>query len=152
MIILIISIIIFNIVAFTTNKQLTKSQIVHIWTFTIAMQALADLFLGVKYKGYWYFSKDIDLLYLLPLTTIIPPINMMFLNWYPFKTSLTKKVLYYVYWLAFMLSYEALALLPGPWGYFHYGWWNLLYSALVYPFLLTIVINYYKWIYKIEQK
>ncbi|MEY8738398.1 hypothetical protein AB9M62_01775 [Bacillales bacterium AN1005] len=146
MIILILSIIIFNITAFSTNKHLTKSQIVHIWTFTIALQALVDLYLAVKYKGYWYFTKDVDLLYLLPITVIIPPINMMFIGWYSFSASLSNKVLYFIYWLTFMLSYEVLILLPEPWGYFNYGWWNLLYSALLYPFLLLIVLKFYKWV------
>jgi len=146
MIILCISIIIFNVIAFSANKHLTKSQIVQMWTFTIAFQSLVDMFVGVKYKGYWYFSRDIDLLYLLPITVLIPPINMLFINWYPFKASLTKKTLYFIYWLIFMLSYELLILLPAPWGYFNYGWWNLLYSAIVYPLLLFLVLKFYKWI------
>jgi hypothetical protein len=41
---LIIAIILFNFIAFKTNKRLTANQIVHIWTFTIALQGLGDIY------------------------------------------------------------------------------------------------------------
>ncbi|MFS0881176.1 hypothetical protein [Metabacillus niabensis] len=148
---LIIAIIIFNFIAFRTNKNLTKNQIVHIWTFTIALQGIADLYIDQKYHGYWYFSKGIEWESLLTLTLIIPPVNMMFLNWYPFGTTLFKHAMYYFYWVLFMVVYEMIALLPEPWGYFNYGWWTIWYSALVNPFLLMLVLNYYKWVSKIEK-
>ncbi|HWO74635.1 MAG TPA: hypothetical protein VNM69_01815 [Bacillus sp. (in: firmicutes)] len=147
---LIIAIILFNIVAFATNKRLTINQIVHIWVFTGFFQGLADLYIDQKYHGYWYFSKDIEWASLLSITVLIPPVNMMFLNWYPFNASWLKKTLYFIYWLIFMLAYELIALLPEPWGYFNYGWWSLWYSLIVDPLLLFIVLSYYKWICKIE--
>lgn len=148
---LIIAVFLFNIIAFKTNKQLTKNQIVHIWSFTIILQGLADLYIDHKYQGYWYFTKDVDWASLPTLTILLPPINMMFLNWYPFNSPLLKRILYYIYWLVFMLIYEVIALLPEPWGYFNYGWWKLKYSFLVDPILLVILLNYYKWICKIEK-
>ncbi|MDQ0227876.1 hypothetical protein CHH83_14835 [Bacillus sp. 7586-K] len=148
---LIIAIIIFNFIAFKTNKNLTKNQVVHIWTFTIALQELADLYIDQKYHGYWYFSKGIEWESLLTLTIIIPPVNMMFLNWYPFGATLFKKAKYYFYWVLFMVGYEMITLLPEPWGYFNYGWWKIWYSVLVNPFLLMLVLNFYKWVIKIEK-
>lgn len=149
---LIFAIILFNVVAFTTNKRLTKNQIIHIWAFTIVLQMFFDGYIDHKYHGYWYFDQEIGLLDFLPVTVLVPSVNMMFLNWYPFHSSLFKKALYYLYWLIAILIYEVIALLPEPWGYFRYGWWNLWYSLLIDPFLLIILVVYYKWICKIEKQ
>ncbi|MFN7251395.1 MAG: hypothetical protein ACK4M9_11470 [Anaerobacillus sp.] len=148
---LILAIILFNVVAFTTNKRLTKNQIVHIWAFTIVLQLLFDGYIDHKYQGYWYFDKEIGLFDFLPVTVLVPPVNMMFLNWYPFNSTLLKKALYFLYWLIAIVAYEVIALLPEPWGYFNYGWWKLEYSILIDPFLLIILVMYYKWICKIEK-
>ena len=48
---LIIAVILFNSSAFIFNKQLTKNQIVHTWTFTILLQMIVDAYLSVKYHG-----------------------------------------------------------------------------------------------------
>ncbi|WP_026009451.1 hypothetical protein [Priestia filamentosa] len=148
---LLLAITLFNTVAFTTNKRLTWNQIVHIWMFTIAFQGLVDLYVAGKYDGYWYFSQAIDWESILALTILIPPVNMMFLNGYPFGSSLCKRMLYIGCWTIGILMYEAIALLPEPWGYFHHVWWRLRYSLFVYPLLLIMVVCYYKWIRKIEK-
>jgi hypothetical protein len=148
---LIIAVIFFNLLAFITNKRLTKNQIIHIWTFTIIFQAIADLYIDQKYHGYWYFTQDVDWAAFPTLTILLPPVNMMFLNWYPYNSPLLKRFLYFIYWIVFMVIYEVIALLPEPWGYFNYRWWKLEYSILVDPILLVILRNYYKWICKIEK-
>ncbi|ASN05394.1 hypothetical protein [Virgibacillus necropolis] len=148
---LIIAIIVFNLIAFRTNKRLTTSQIVHIWSFTVALQTLIDTYIDTGYHGYWYFSKATNFESILTLTVVVPPVNMMFLNWYPFRQSLYKGILYILCWVIVITCYEAITLLPEPWGYFNHGWWNLCYSVLVNPFLLVLVLNYYKWICKIEK-
>ncbi|MDQ0200452.1 hypothetical protein J2S10_003641 [Neobacillus ginsengisoli] len=48
---LIIAIIVFNLIAFKTNKIPTTNQIVHIWSFTIAFQTVFDVFVEFKYHG-----------------------------------------------------------------------------------------------------
>ncbi|WKB36506.1 hypothetical protein QS257_05280 [Terrilactibacillus sp. S3-3] len=149
---LISAIILFNTIAFLMDKKLSKNEIVHIWTFTISFQLIVDLFIDVKYHGYWYFSKSIDWTSIPALTVLIPPINIIYLNWYPFRASFMKQLFYFAGWLIFIIIYEALALLPEPWGYFHYGWWKLTYSALINPFLLLFLFFYYKWIRKIEKE
>ncbi|MBT2216819.1 hypothetical protein KK120_13395 [Virgibacillus dakarensis] len=146
----IIAIILFNLVCFTTNKRLTKNQFVHIWTFTIALQAVTETFIDFKYHGYWYFSKEINWWVLPAFTILIPPVNIIFLNWYPFKKTFYKQMLYILCWTIAITLYEAAALLPEPWGYFHHSWWSIWYSLLVNPFLLIAVLSYYRWICKIE--
>ncbi|TDK58166.1 hypothetical protein E2K98_24945 [Bacillus salipaludis] len=149
---LIIAIIIFNFIAFKYNKNLTANQTIHIWLFTIMLQQTFDVFVDLKYHGYWYFTKDADFKGLLPHLFLLPPVNMMFLNWFPFKSPITKKIFYIVVFVVSILIYELVTLLPEPWGYFHYGWWKLWYAAIIDPVLLLILLGYYKWICKVEKK
>ncbi|WP_342399930.1 hypothetical protein NST20_01700 [Weizmannia sp. FSL W8-0676] len=50
------------------------------------------------------------------------------------------------------MMYESFALLPAPWGYFHYGWWKLHYSVVMNPVLLLILLAFFKWITHLENK
>lgn len=149
---LIIAIILFNLIAFKTNKRLTANQIVHIWAFTIAFQMLFDLIVEFKFHGYWYFYKGVDWKGLLAHTALIPPVNMMFLNWFPFNKSIRQKITYLFFWVMGILMYETITLLPEPWGFFHYGWWKLWHAAIVDPVLLLILLGYYKWVCKLENQ
>ena len=148
---LIISVVIFNIIAFKTNKRLTENQIFHIWTFTIAFQNMFDLFTDFRYHAYWYFSKEIDWSGLPAHIFLLPPVNMMFLSWYPFKRPLSKQILYFICWTISILVYESITLLPQPWGYFHYGWWGIWHSAIIDPILFLILLGYYKRVCKAEK-
>ncbi|SET56670.1 hypothetical protein SAMN05216389_11511 [Oceanobacillus limi] len=138
------AIILFNYLAFKTNKNLNASQIAHIWVFTIAFQMNFDIFVDVKYHGYWYFSKAVDWAGLPAHTVLIPPVNMMFINWYPFDGSLWKQIRYFIYWEIPLLIYELITLFPQPWGYFNYGWWSIWHSLAINPILLLILLVYYK--------
>ncbi|MEH7332040.1 hypothetical protein V7161_05340 [Neobacillus drentensis] len=145
------SIVLFNSVAYKMKKHLTKNQIVHIWTFSMILEILFDIFIDEKTNGYWYFWRGIDWTNILAYTILIPPVCVTFLNWYPFNRSMFKRARYIIFWVIFLLLYELLALLPKPWGFFYYGWWNLLYSAILDPILLILLLGYYKWICKIEK-
>jgi hypothetical protein len=141
---LILAVILFNIIAFKTNKTMTPKQVAHIWVFTIAFQISFDIYIDLKYHAYWYFTKKIEWAGIIPHSVLIPPINIMFLNWFPFQNSLWKRIKYFFIWESALLSYELLTVLPNPWGYFHYGWWNLGHSAIINPVLLLILVMYYK--------
>lgn len=149
---LLISVIIFNFIAYKVNKRLTLSQIVQIWTFTIAYQMLFDLIVEFKYHSYWYFSRGIEWLGLIPRILLIPPVNIIFLNYYPFNKSTRKKLLYVALSVALIVLYELFTLLPEPWGYFNYGSWKIWYSILVDPILLFSLILFYKLILWVEKK
>ncbi|MBQ4870156.1 hypothetical protein IHQ11_27285 [Priestia megaterium] len=149
---LIIAIILFNLIAFRANTRLTLNQILHLWTFTIAFQQIFDLMINIKYHGYWYFTKGVDWKAIPAHLALLPPVNMLFLNWYPFKKNIRHKIGYLVIWVIAILIYELMTLLPEPWGYFHYGWWELWYSAIVNPILFLILLGYYKWVLKAENK
>lgn len=148
---LIIAVIFLNSAAFINSKRFTKNQILHIWISTIVFQLLVDMYLSLKYHGYWYFNKGVEWSDLPALTLLGAPTIMLFLNWFPFHTSFFKRMFYIILWSILIVIYEAFALLPEPWGYFHHGWWKLGYSTLSYPVLLLIVLYYYKLVSKVEK-
>ena len=149
---LIISIIVFNTVAYKENKLLIGSQVAHIWLFTIALQTVFDTYVDLKYHGYWYFSKNVDWESLIALVFLVPPVNVLFINWFPYGKKLAKQILYFIVWEAGLLFYEWLTLSPAPWGYFHYGWWSLWHSLFMNPILLLILMGYYKWISHLDRR
>jgi hypothetical protein len=148
---LLLSILIFNGIAFYTNKRLTPNQFVHIWTFTIAFQMSFDFYVDMEFHGYWYFTKHADWKEFPTNFFLVPPVNILFLNFYPFEKSKMKQGLYFLLGELVFLVYESIALLPEPWGYFHYGWWTLWHSVFINPVLLVILIIYYKWICRLEK-
>ena len=150
MVILVISVLAVNSVFYMMGKQLTKNQIVHIWAFTSILVTWADIVIDEKFDGYWYFEKGIDWHNFVVYALLIPPVNVIFLNWFPFNASKLKKLRYFVLWILLMVGYELIAQLQ-PWGYFHYGWWRLSFSIMEDPFLLLISLSYYKWICKVEK-
>jgi hypothetical protein len=150
---LITAIIIFNFISFKTNKRLTFNQILHIWTFSVAFQSVFDVFVVYKYEGYWFFKKSVlEWASILPHLFVVPPVNIMFLNWFPFRTKVTKQISYIFLFTIACVMYEAITLLPEPWGYFRYGWWKLWHAAIFDPILLLILLGYYKLVCKAENK
>ena len=146
------STIVFNVIAYKFVKGMSANKVVHIWLFTISLQLLYDTFIDLKYHGYWYLTQGIDYLAFPAYTLLIPPINVLFLEYFPFGRSMKGKTLYIIIWTILLLLYEMLVNLPPPWGYFHYGWWKFWYSCFMDPILLLILIGFYKFITKLENK
>lgn len=149
---LIIAIILFLFIALKTNNRLTGNQIVHVWFFTIAFQAMFDVFVEFKYHAYWYLDKEVDWAGILPHIFLVPTANIIFLNLFPFRRKKLKQILFIAIFVLVILLYELITLLPAPWGYFHYGWWSIWHSAILDPVLLLILLGFYKWVCKLEKK
>jgi len=149
---LLIALAIFNFSAFTFCKRLTGNQILHIWSFTTAFQVIFDLFVEFKYHGYWYFTKDVDWQGLLPHSILLPPVNMMLLNWYPFNRRLRYNALYLILWDLGIGLYELVTLFPRPWGYFNYGWWTIWHTLIINPVLILILVTYFQLVKKLEKR
>lgn len=147
---LIVSVIVFNFLCYKFNKRLTSNHTLHIWLFTVAIQNLFDVFIDIKYHGYWYFTKAVDWQSLPAVTLLIPPINILYLNFYPYKKSFFIQGIYILCWSGMILTYEWLTLLPSPFGYFHYGWWKVQYSCILDPILFILMVIYYQLIRHIE--
>lgn len=152
MILLYSSVILFNFYAFKKVKKFSGNLMMHIWLFTCVFQILFDVFIDLKYQGYWYVTKGIDWSATPAYTVLIPPVNLLFLNWFPFHQSLGRKILYIMGWEICLLLYETMATLPEPWGFFRYGWWTLWHSAFINPLLLMILVGYYKLASNLENK
>ncbi|MBO7743786.1 hypothetical protein I8J29_06225 [Paenibacillus sp. MWE-103] len=149
---LLLAIALFNAAAFLLCKRLTGNQILHIWSFTAAFQDTFDLYVDVKYHGYWYFTQHVDWVDLFAHSVLLPPINMMILNWYPFHKPLRYQALYLLLWDIGVGGYELATLLPRPWGYFSYGWWTIWYSLLINPILMMTLVSYFLLIRKLEKR
>jgi len=149
---IIVSVIIFNLISLKVKKRLTRSEMLQIWMFTALLQLVFDLFVSLKYHGYWYFNKGVDWGSLPVYLCLVPSVNVIFLNLYPLKRPLWKQLLFFLTWNVGIVLYEVLTLLPEPWGYFHYGWWKLYHSVLLNPFLLLILLGLYKLIGRMEQE
>ncbi|MEH7076449.1 hypothetical protein [Neobacillus drentensis] len=148
---IILAVFIFNVIALKVRKRLTRSEMLQIWLFTSLLQLVFDLFVSLKYHGYWYFNKGVDGVSLLVYLCLVPPVNIIFLNLFPLKNSLWKQISFFLAWNVGIVLYEVLTLLPEPWGYFHYGWWRLYHSILLNPFLLLSLLGFYKLIGRLEQ-
>ncbi|WP_338448400.1 hypothetical protein R4Z09_19480 [Niallia oryzisoli] len=151
MVLFFISIFLFNLIALIKNK-IPSIRNVSIWTFTIAFQVVFDVIVEFKYNGYWYFDKGIDWIGIVAHTVLIPPVNILLLSWFPFNSNLFKQAIYITCWTVGVIVYEALVLLPEPWGFFHLGWWKLWYDVFAIPILILILLGYYKVICKLEKK
>jgi len=149
---LLIAVVLFNFLAIKLNKKLNANRVLHIWMFTSTFQLLFDTFVDFKYLGYWYFTKEIDWISILNIIFLVQPVNIIFLNYYPFKKKMHIKLLFILCFNLIILLYEKITLLPEPWGYFHYGWWRIWYSAIINPFLCLFLIFYYNYIVYLEQK
>ncbi|MFB5195081.1 hypothetical protein COJ96_13000 [Bacillus sp. AFS073361] len=149
---IIIAVILFNLIAIKVKKRLTRSEMLQIWLFTTLFQLMFDVFISLKYQGYWYFTKGVDWQSLLVYVCLVPPVNLIFLNVYPLKSPLWKQFSFFLAWNVGIVIYEVLTLLPEPWGYFHYGWWSLYHSIMINPFLLLILLGFYKLVRRLEHK
>jgi hypothetical protein len=146
------SVLVFNAFAFWKVKKFSWNMILHIWIFTCAFQNLFDVFIDIKYQGYWYMTKGIDWLAFPAYTMLIPPVNLLFIHWFPFHQSLVRRMVYIAVWEVCLLLYEYLATFPEPFGYFHYGWWTLWHSAFINPLLLLALLGYFKLASNLEFK
>lgn len=149
---IIIAVILFNLIALKVKKRLTRSEMLQIWLFTTLFQLMFDVFVSLKYHGYWYFTKGIDWQSLPVYLCIVPPVNIIFLNVYLSKSPLWKQLSFFLAWNVAIVIYEVLTLLPEPWGYFHYGWWKLYHSVIINPFLLLILLGFYKLVSRLEHE
>lgn len=90
---LITSTIILNLIAIIIPKRLSGIEIFSTSVFAIYLQSITDIIFDLKYNIYGYFSKGFDFQSLL-FIGIYVPVNIVFLNYFPYKNTLKMKVLY----------------------------------------------------------
>ncbi|GLG01751.1 hypothetical protein Alches_17910 [Alicyclobacillus hesperidum subsp. aegles] len=135
-----ISLIVFYIVAIFMPKHISKLQIWSASLFSLVTECLSDMILDGKLDLFGYFAKGYQWAGFLPIL-LYPPVNTIFLNYYPYQASKWARLLYMIGWTAFCLLYEVAALKS---KFFYYHHWKLWYSGLCYPVLLFMVLWNFK--------
>jgi hypothetical protein len=144
---LIISIVAFNLTAILIPKRITRIEIYATTLFALLFATLTDIYLDVKYLLYWFFTKEVDWLWLIVLFGTYPAVNLIYLNFFPLESSTLKKIRYIALWSLFLVLYEWGSVNIG--GFLHYGKWNIGYSALVYPLILIILYRNFLFVRKL---
>ncbi len=104
--------------------------------FAIALQALTDVYLEFKYDLYWYFDRGADLKTLWIVLGLYPQVNLIFLNFFPYRKSFLKKVIYIFWWTVFALNFELILVKI---NIFVYDEWRIWFSVPIYPLLYLIL-------------
>jgi hypothetical protein len=133
---LIISLVVFNLMAILIPKQLSKIEIYASIMFGVVFELVVNIILGLTLKMYSYFEKGVQPYDFLVIFGIFPAFNVIVLNYFPFKKSVRTKSFYIVGWSAFLVLYEWASV---KLGFFNHYTWKLWYSALCYPVILTIL-------------
>jgi len=130
---LIISVFVFNIVAYFIPKRLSK---IEIWT-TCLFATFLGFTVDVPLDLYGFFEKGFQWVSYLIIFGLYPSSNTIFLNYYPFRKSILRKVIYFIGLTIFCLSFEVISYKI---GYFYYNGWNGHGTDFVHLLLKTIYI------------
>jgi hypothetical protein len=137
---LILSLIIFYLIAILMPKRISWLQIWSVTLFSLVLENMSDMVLDLKLNLFGYIAPGNQWSGFLPIF-LYPPINAIFLNYFPYDKRKFSKLLYILGWTVFCLVYEVGALRS---GFFYYTKWKLWYSALCYPVLLLFVLGNYR--------
>lgn len=146
---LIVMVILFNAIAYFIPKRLTPIEILTTTLFATLLQLLTDTYLSLKYDYYGYFDKGPDWATIIYIIGIYPAINVIFLNFFPYKNSLMKKIVYIFIWGVIAMVYETLFIWSGT---FYLNGWKQAYSIFTYPVLYVILMLFHKFMVKIIDK
>ncbi len=128
-----------NLFILFMRKRLTKMEIYATAIFALLFGITTDVVLDLHYNVYGYFDKGFQWKKLLALFMYFPATNLLFLNYYPWNKSFLKRLLYFLVWTLFSITFEWLSLKT---YFFYYNGWKLWYSGVLYPFIfLTLLIN-----------
>ncbi|GAA0342649.1 hypothetical protein GCM10008967_36370 [Bacillus carboniphilus] len=144
MILMVATITIFWLIIWKIPKQVTKLEMYVTSFFSLYLALLADSILGGMYKLYSYFKPGVHYMDLVAGIGIYPAVNILFLNLFPYKSSLLKKYIYIFVWTIFSLLYEWFA--ANHSDLFNYQGWRTWYSAPIYPLLFIILLLNLKWV------
>jgi hypothetical protein len=143
MIYLIITLIILNTAVFLVPKHITSNEMYTSGLFALVIGLITDLFLDLKFDLYDLFNKDIEFKDLLISVGSYASANILFLNFYPFKKGILRKLFHISFWTFLFIIHEICLLY---FGLFRYNRWNILYSIFTYPVIFLILLANLKFI------
>ncbi|QDP39621.1 CBO0543 family protein [Radiobacillus deserti] len=144
MFILLITIVIFNLIAFLVPKRISHIELITTTLFALYLQLFTDVFLILKYNLYGYFGEGVDWKSTLYILGIYPPINFLFLNFFPYKKKHYYKMMYILAWGVLAIGFEAIFLWSGT---FYYNEWKIWYSGILYPLLYILLVVFHRFTY-----
>ncbi|MED4056567.1 CBO0543 family protein [Niallia taxi] len=145
MLFLFFTVIMLNVIAYFIPKRISKIEILATSLFASYLQVNTDVILDLKYDLYGYFSKGPDWAAFIYILGIYPAINVIFLNYYPYRIQLNKQAMYILLWSALAMLYEKLFILSGT---FYLNGWKHIYSVFTYPVLYIMLMLFHKAITK----
>ena len=149
MIFLVLSVIVFNLITILIPKRISRVEILTTTLFSLYLETMTNVFLDLKYDLYGYFNKGVDWEALIYILGIYAPVNIGFLNYFPYKRKILNKVIYILGWSVFAYIYELLFLWSGT---FYYNGWKYWYSIIIYPILYIILVGFYKYVHYLSRK
>jgi hypothetical protein len=149
MLFLILTVILFNIIVIFMPKRMSGIEMVATSFFSMYLQLVFDVYLDLKYDLYGYFEKGADWESVIYLLGIYPAVNLLFLNFFPYKKAFKGKFYYISGWVLFSIVYEKLFLWSGT---FYYNGWKMWYSFIIYPGLLLILVLFHNYILYLLKK
>lgn len=133
--------IIYNLFVIFIKKKLSIFEIYVTTFFAIAFGRFVDSIFDVMYHLYWFVNMKPNWLALLAQLLIYPSSNTLFLNFFPYRNGVIKKMAYIFGWTLFALLIEFFSVKT---GFFNYNGWNIWYSAIFYPITFVILLlNFY---------
>lgn len=128
------------------EKHLSLSETYMTVVFGLFVQTLVDTFASFQLKAWGFFEVEkAELKSLWIILAIYPIFATMIINWFPYRASWWKKILYLLAWSTFSTCYEWLTIRVGIMWHMN---WNLFYSFLLYPFiyyLLIVHVRVFRW-------
>ena len=132
---LILSVVVFILIAFLIPKRMTKIEMFTTCLFALLFQKQVDIFLALKYHLYGYIG-EIRFANVIINYGLFSAVNIILLNYYPFKKSLRTKAYYILSWDAFLVAFEWATVKS---GYFYHNGWKYWYSAVLNPIIILIL-------------
>lgn len=139
------TILVFNATAYFMRKRLSRQELYTTVLFGISAALLTDVYASFRFKAWGFFEAGVvEFNALWILFGIYPSAAAMIVNWYPYRSGLSKKFLYLAAWSVFSTGYEWITVKTEI--IWHQNW-NLYYSLLLYPviyYLLIVHIRLYR--------
>jgi len=149
LIFLILTVIVFNLIALFIPKRLSGIEILTTTLFSLYFESLANVYLDLKYDLYGYFTKGVNWRSFIYVIGIYAPVNIVYLNYFPYKKQFFNKAIYILGWSCFAYIFEFLFLWSGT---FYYNGWKFWYSVIIYPILYLILVCFHKYVYYLLRK
>jgi hypothetical protein len=144
----IISIVIFNSIAFFMTKRISRVEMYASSLFVLFLEYLANYVFDFIHKLYGYFNPGIDNLTFIVVVGIYPAVNIIFVNYFPYKGRALSKLIFILATSIFCTFYEWLSIKS---KYFYHSGWPLWLSFISYLILFEIIVFNLKLIRKLNK-